>query len=105
MAHIKTFENFLNEGMQYNPKPFSEVKPGDIAQVSGDPNKWEVVTTAYGREYNTKLKPHDKDKLIADMKASLLEPGEFASLEFVVVKHRKLSYIYTYDEDGAWVNK
>ena len=109
MSHIKSFNNFINESAGFNPKPFNKVKPGDIATVVDDFGEWVVIATAYGSEYDSKLKKYDRDRVIYYMKSSAasygLEPGDFDESEFIVVKSGLMTFIYSYGDDGAWVNK
>jgi hypothetical protein len=109
MSHILNFEDFLNEGAKFNPKPFNQVKPGNTAHVLGHDGAWEVLATGYGRDYESKLKKYDTYRTISVMKKNPgnygMEKSDFDELELIAVKHGDMINVYTYDDGGSWVNK
>ena len=105
--HIPTFDSFVNESMA-RIKPFNRVKKGDIAEVLGSSDKWIVLATGTGKEFDKVLKKFDESGIVADMKKRPdnygLEDGDFEELDLIAVKSpRGESSVYTYDFDGAFV--
>ena len=104
-----TNEEYVNEAVKFNPKPFNQVKAGDTAYVMGSSNPWKVLAVGTGKEFDSKLKKHDASGVIADMKSRPdnfgLEKGDFEELELIAVQNGKEIAVYTYDDGGAWVNK
>ncbi len=102
-------EEYVNEAVKFNPKPFNQVKAGDTAYVMGSSNPWKVLAVGTGKEFDSKLKKHDASGVIADMKSRPdnygLEKGDFEELELIAVQNGKEIAVYTYDDGGAWVNK
>jgi hypothetical protein len=105
MKHVKTFESFISDSMseaaKYNPKSFDQVKPGNTAFVYGDDNAWQVVDTAMGKDFDKKLKKYDQSGAADELK----NDSDWDTMELIAVKHNSEVAVYTYGEDGAWVNK
>lgn len=109
MKNLPTYEQFINESIKFNPKPFDKVKPGDIAYTIGDKDQWEVVATGYGDEYDSKLKKYDESGSVYDMKKNPKSYGmsksDFDNIEFIAIKNGNETMVFTYDNGGAWVNE
>jgi hypothetical protein len=109
MKHIKTFESFLNEAVKYNPKPFDQVKAGNTAHVIGSDDAWEVLATGLGADFKSKLQKYDVSGVVSSMmqnpRSYGMDRSEWEELELIAVKHEAQVEVYTYGDDGAWVNK
>ena len=109
MSHILNFEDFLNEGVKFNPKPFNQVKPGNTAHVFGSNDTWSVIATGLGKDFKSKLQKYDESGAVTDMQNNPedfgMDKSDWAELELIAVEFEGEVAVYTYGDDGAWVNK
>ena len=98
---------------KFKPKAFDQVKAGDVAHVFGDLyQEYTVVATGLGKDFVKKLKQYDESGIVTDMQMNPanygLEAADWEELELIAVatdSPRDPSSVYTYGDDGAWVNK